>query len=161
MSLNALIGPASSAADREACAGMMSSSEPWITLGRDYARCVTIVSDPGRELYVARAGSELVGFILLNMHGPFPGYIQTVCVADSARGLGIGSQMVGYAEARIGRVSPNVFLCVSSFNPGAMRLYERLGYQLVGTLTDYLIEGRDELLYRKNLGPWSTFTPKD
>jgi ribosomal protein S18 acetylase RimI-like enzyme len=39
-----------------------------------------------------------------------------------------------------------------------MRLYERLGYQLVGTLTDYLIEGRDELLYRKSLGPWSTFT---
>lgn len=139
---------------------MMSSSEPWITLGRDYGRCVTIVSDPERELYVALAGAEVVGFILLNMQGPFSGYIQSVCVADSTRGLGIGSQLVDYAEARIGRVSANVFLCVSSFNPGAKRLYERLGYQLVGTLTDYLIEGHDELLYRKSLGPWSTFTPQ-
>jgi ribosomal protein S18 acetylase RimI-like enzyme len=154
------IQPGTSTADREACARMMSSSEPWITLGRDYARCVTAVSDPGRELYVALAGSEVNGFILLNMQGPFSGYIQTVCVAESARSLGIGSQLVDYAEVRIGRVSPNVFLCVSSFNPGARRLYERLGYQLVGTFTNYLIEGYDELLYRKSLGPWSTFTPK-
>ena len=158
--MNVSIQPGTSTTDREACARMMSSSEPWITLGRDYGRCVTIVSDPERELYVARADADVIGFILLNMQGPFAGYIQTVCVADSARDQGIGSQLVGYAEARIGRVSPNVFLCVSSFNPGATRLYERLGYQLVGTLTDYLIEGYDELLYRKSLGPWSTFTPK-
>jgi len=157
--MNVSIQPGTSTADREACARMMSSSEPWITLGRDYSRCVTAVSDPGRELYVALAGSEVIGFILLNMLGPFPGYIQTVCVAESARGQGIGSQLVDYAEARIGQVSPNVFLCVSSFNRGARRLYERMGYQLVGTLTDYLIVGHDELLYRKTLGPWSSFTP--
>ena len=158
--MNVTIQPATSAADREACARMMSSSEPWITLGRDYGRCVTIVSDPGRELYVALAGSEVVGFILLNLHGPFPGFIQTVCVAESARGLGAGSQLVGYAEARIGRVSPNVFLCVSSFNLGAKRLYERLGYEFVGTLRNFLIDGHDELLYRKTVGPWSDFKPK-
>jgi ribosomal protein S18 acetylase RimI-like enzyme len=159
MSLNALIAPASSFADHEACARMMSTSEPWITLGRDFNRCLTAVSDPGRELYVARAGADVAGFILLNMHGPFPGYIQTVCVADLARGFGVGSQLVRYAETRIGRVSPNVFLCVSSFNPGAKRLYERLGYEFVGTLTNYLVEGHDELLYRKSVGTWSTFRP--
>ena len=158
--MSVTIQPATSAADREACARMMSSSEPWITLGRDYGHCVTIVSDPGRELYVALAGSEVVGFILLNLHGPFPGFIQTVCVAESARGLGAGSQLVGYAEARIGRVSPNVFLCVSSFNLGAKRLYERLGYEFVGTLRNFLIDGHDELLYRKTVGPWSDFKPK-
>jgi len=157
--MNVTIESARTATDREACARMMSSSEPWITLGRDHDRCLAIVSDPTRELYVARAGSDVSGFILLNMHGPFPGYIQTVCVGETARGLGIGSQLVAYAEARISRVSPNVFLCVSSFNAGAKRLYERLGYEFVGTLANYLIEGQDELLYRKSLGPWSTFTP--
>lgn len=151
------IEPARTAADHEACARMMSTSEPWITLGRDFNRCLTAVSDPGRELYIARAGADVAGFILLNLHGPFPGYIQTVCVADSARGHGIGSQLVGYAETRIGRVSPNVFLCVSSFNPGAKRLYERLGYEFVGTLTNYLVDGHDELLYRKTTGTWSAF----
>lgn len=153
------IQSAETAAQREACARMMSSSEPWVSLGRDYDRCLTIVSDPERELYVAHAGSEVAGFILLNMRGPFHGYIQSVCVDESARGTGIGSQLVAYAEARIGRVSPNVFLCVSSFNTGAARLYERLGYEFVGTLRDYLIEGHDELLYRKSVGPWSAFKP--
>jgi ribosomal protein S18 acetylase RimI-like enzyme len=153
------IESAASDADRAACASIMSGTDPWKTLGRDHARCVVIVSDPTRELYVARAGNDVVGFILLNMHGPFVGYIQSVAVAESARGLGVGAQLVGYAEARIGRVSPNVFLCVSSFNDGARRLYERLGYRYVGTLTDFLITGADELLYRKTTGPWSTFAP--
>jgi ribosomal protein S18 acetylase RimI-like enzyme len=50
-------------------------------------------------------------------------------------------------------------LCVSSFNTGAKRLYERLGYEFVGTLTNYLVEGHDELLYRKTSGNWSAFRP--
>ncbi|MHB1312289.1 MAG: GNAT family N-acetyltransferase [Gemmatimonadaceae bacterium] len=157
--MNVTIETARSAADREACAQMMCTSEPWITLRRDHDRCLAVVSDPTRELYVAHAGADVAGFILLNMAGQFPGYIQTVCVAESARGHGVGAQLVGYAEARIGRVSPNVFLCVSSFNPGARRLYERLGYEFVGPLKNYLVEGHDELLYRKTKGPWSNFVP--
>ena len=34
---------------------------------------------------------------------------------------------MAWAEARILRESPNVFICVSSFNPDARRLYERQG----------------------------------
>ena len=147
-------------ADREACARMMSESDPWVTLGRDFARCLTAVSDPARELYVARSGNELTGFILLTMKGQFPGYITSVCVASSARGSGVGTQLVAFAEQRIHRESPNVFLCVSSFNPGARRLYERLGFEFVGTLKDFLVDGYDELLYRKSNGPWNTFKPE-
>lgn len=139
---------------------MMSESEPWITLKRDYARCLAVLSDSTRELHVAHDGTTVLGFILLNLTGPFPGYITSVCVAAAARGHGLGSQLVAYAEARIHRISPNVFLCVSSFNPDARRLYERLGYELVGPLTNYLMAGADELLYRKSLGPWDTFKPR-
>ncbi len=153
------IEPARSDADREACARMMCSSDPWVTLGRTFERCLTAVSDPARELYVARSGDEVTGFILLTMKGQFPGYITSVCVAASARGSGLGTQLVAFAEQRIHRESPNVFLCVSSFNPGARRLYERLGFEFVGTLKDFLVEGHDELLFRKTIGPWSTFTP--
>lgn len=153
------IEPARDDADREACARMMCTSDPWVTLGRTYERCLTAVSDPARELYVAHSGAEPTGFILLTMQGQFPGYITSVCVAASARGSGLGSQLVAYAERRIHRESPNVFLCVSSFNPDARRLYERLGFEFVGTLKDFLVEGYDELLFRKTIGPWSTFTP--
>ncbi len=156
----ALIEPARDDADRATCARMMCETDPWITLGRSYERCLTAVSDPARELYVARDGDQVAGFILLIMKGQFPGYIASVCVAASARGSGLGTQLVAFAEERIHRESPNVFLCVSSFNTGARRLYERLGFELVGPLKNFIVEGHDELLYRKTIGPLSTFTPK-
>lgn len=146
-------------ADFAASARMMFESEPWITLQRPYERCLAAVSDPGRELYVARADSRVTGFVLLTMKGQFPGYIAILCVAPDARGTGLGTQLIAFAESRIYRESPNVFICVSSFNHGARRLYERLGFQYVGALTNYIVEGHDELLYRKTIGPLSTFTP--
>jgi len=153
------IEPARDTADREACARMMCETDPWITLGRSYERCLTAVSDPARELHVARDGQQVAGFILLIMKGQFPGYIASVCVAASARGSGLGTALVAFAEERIHRESPNVFLCVSSFNTRARRLYERLGFEFVGTLKSYIVDGHDELLYRKTIGPLSTFSP--
>jgi ribosomal protein S18 acetylase RimI-like enzyme len=91
------------------------------------------------------------------MAGPFTGYIQTVAVATEERGRGLGARLVAHAEERIFRDSPNVFLCVSTFNDGARRLYERLGYREVGELTDYLVRGHGEVLMRKSRGPWSEF----
>ena len=52
-----------------------------------------------------------------------------------------------------------MFLCVSDFNTGALRLYRRLGYELIGALPDFLVGGSAELLLRKTRGPWSTFRP--
>jgi ribosomal protein S18 acetylase RimI-like enzyme len=65
--------------------------------------------------------------------------------------------LLGFAEQRILRESPNIFMCVSSFNIGARRLYERHGYTVVGELTDYLVEGHSEILLRKTFGPIAAF----
>ena len=70
-----------------------------------------------------------------------------------ARGQGLGTRLVEFAEKRIFRDTPNVFLCVSSFNPRARALYERLGYERIGELKNYLIDGASELLMRKTIGP--------
>ena len=147
-------------AEAEACARMMAGSEPWITLGRSYEASLALLESPDREVYVAVADDVAAGFIVLNLHGAFVGYLQTVCVAAEARGQGIGTQLVRFAEERIFRESPNVFLCVSSFNAGARRLYERLGYVLVGELTDYIVRGHAELLYRKTIGPIGALPPR-
>ena len=117
------------AGDEEArrCAAMMSSTDPWLTIGRDFDHCLRAIERPDREVYVADDEGVVRGFIIINMNGAFTGYIQTICVAADARSSGIGSQLIAFAEQRIFRDTPNVFLCVSSFNPRARALYERLG----------------------------------
>ena len=137
----------------------MAASEPWVTLRRSYAASLAIIRDPSREVYVAMDDGALAGFLVLCLVGPFTGYIQTVAVAPEQRGKGLGARLIAFAEARIAEVSPNVFLCVSSFNPRARALYERLGYEYIGELRDYLVRGHSELLYRKTRGPWAGFAP--
>jgi steroid delta-isomerase-like uncharacterized protein len=134
----------------------MCSSEPWLTFGRDYAASLALLSDPGREVHVAEV-PDLVGFVALDMRGTLRGYIQSVCVVPEFRGQGIGTALLGWAEGRILRDSPNVFLCVSSFNEAALRLYLRLGYTVVGELKDFMVTGHGELLLRKTVGSWAGF----
>jgi len=147
------IRPLESREEAEACARMMADTEPWITLRRDYEACLRAMLDETRERYVAYRGERLAGLLILNVKGAFVGYIQTVCAAPEFRGTGVGTALVAFAEERIFRDFRNAFICVSDFNPGARRLYERLGYRLVGELTDYIVAGRSELLLRKTSGP--------
>ena len=141
------------AAETSACAAMMSHSEPWITLGRGLEESVRLLRDPAREVYVVDDGGAVVGFISLQMRGPLSGYIHTVAVREEARGYGLGTALIAFAERRIFGESPNVFICVSSFNTRAQALYARLGYEKIGVLKDYIVRGHDEWLLRKSIAP--------
>jgi [ribosomal protein S18]-alanine N-acetyltransferase len=152
------ITPLANTSEAESCARLMTDSEPWLTLGRTYEASLRVIQDPTRETYVARDGAGLAGFLILCMTGALVGYIQTVLVHPDRRGQGIGSCLLEFAEERILRQSPNVFMCVSSFNHGARRLYERLGYQVIGELNDYIVHGHSEILLRKTVGPLSGFS---
>ena len=153
-----LIRPLGGQDEAAACARMMTNSEPWLTLRRSQQASLAILTDASKEIHVALDDR---GFHILDMRGPIAGYIQTVSVEPSRRGQGVGTRLIAWAEARIGRESPNVFLCVSSFNPEARRLYERLGYRFVGTLSDYLVAGFAEDLFRKTTGSWAAFRERD
>lgn len=139
--------------DAEWCARVMSTSEPWLTLRRSYEQSLALLQNPEREVHVAWRAGERVGFAVLNVKGAFVGYVQTLCLSEAARGQGLGSQLLAFVEDRIFRDFPNVFLCVSSFNPRARALYERLGYATVGALREYVVAGHDEILMRKTRGP--------
>jgi [ribosomal protein S18]-alanine N-acetyltransferase len=140
------------------CAEIMTTSDPWVTLGRTMEHAVRILSDREiQETYVAVNDGVVVGFVILIMKGAFVGYIRTVAVHSDWRSRGLGRRLIWFAEERIFRDSPNVFLCVSSFNERARVLYERLGYETVGELRDYIVRGHSEWLMRKSLGPYAEF----
>ena len=55
------------------CAEMMCSTEPWLTLRRNFDESLAIVNDPTSEVYVAVEGDRVLGFIILMMRAVFSG----------------------------------------------------------------------------------------
>jgi len=138
----------------------MAASDPWLRLGLRREHCFRTFGVPFRETYAARAGKNIAGFVVVTMYGTFRGYIQVLFVAPAFRGKGLGEALMAFAEEKIFARSPNVFLCVSSFNKGARRFYGRLGYRRAGVIKDFFEKGSDELLLRKTTGPLRSFSPR-
>ena len=143
------------------CAQIMSETEPWVTLKRTYEDIITIIKDDASEVHLALLGEEMVGFAIIKMHGAFVGYIQSIVVKPDYRNRGIGSRFLAHLENLIFSQHPNVFMCVSSFNPGAKRLYEKLGYETIGEIKDYIVGGYSEILMRKSIAPLSEFKTRE
>lgn len=133
--------------EAHACARIMAASEPWITLRRDYDASLALLRDPFREAYVAvpAGGADVLGFVIIVMHGAFVGYIQSIATREDWRGRGLGTHLIAFAESRIFRETPNAFICASSFNDRARALYARLGYETIGELRDYVVSGQSEI----------------
>lgn len=143
--------------DYESSATLLSSNEPWITLGRDYEYSLNKVYDTRDQLYVAKRDGIVLGCILIELYGQLKGFVRSICVDEKARGQGIGSLLLDFAEKLIFREHPNVFIFAASFNHGAKKLYLRQGYQEIGLFKDYILPGYDEILMRKTIGPVNPF----
>ncbi|MBI4351789.1 MAG: GNAT family N-acetyltransferase [Elusimicrobia bacterium] len=139
--------------DKHAAAALMAASDPWLKLGLGPAHCLKSLNVPFRETYVTKAAGKISGLVTITMYGTFKGYIQSLFVAEGFRGEGLGGKLLAFAEKKVLARSPNVFLCVSSFNTGALRFYRRLGYKKAGLLKDFVRKGSDEILLRKTTGP--------
>ncbi len=138
-------------------AAIMYQSEPWITLKRNFNHCIQSFLGEFKEVYIAKENDQLLDFIIVQMAGTFKGYIQSIAITENARGKGIGTTLIAFAEKRILSVSPNIFICVSSFNIKAQHWYFKLGYEKIGVLKDFIVKDYDEILLRKTIGPLSNF----
>ncbi|MBS1525238.1 MAG: GNAT family N-acetyltransferase [Bacteroidetes bacterium] len=156
---NIVIEQTTDPADFAVCAGIMSRTDPWITLGMDVDDCAKAFEGSFREVFVLRKGTAIAGFVIIQPQGTFKGYIQTIAVAGGYRGKGLGTRMLHFCEDRILKYSPNIFICVSSFNEGALRLYQSFGFERVGELKDFIKPGFTEILLRKTVGPIAGYNP--
>ncbi|HFC11346.1 MAG TPA: GNAT family N-acetyltransferase [Anaerolineae bacterium] len=157
MTMHLIITPLQHQSDAQLCAEFMYTSDPWQRLQSSYTGLLAMFADESKEIYVAKMANELVGFMVLHMNGAFVGYLQTIGVFPAWQGRGIGRKLIAFAEKRVFTDSPNLFLCVSSFNKRAQKFYQTLGYAVVGELKDYLVAGHAEILMRKSIAPWHRF----
>ena len=85
----------------QACARIMSTSEPWVTLGRDFDASLAIITASDHEAYVVLDDEEVAGFVVLCMHGALVGYLKSIVVRADWRSRGLGRQLMAFAEDRI------------------------------------------------------------
>ncbi|MGZ3822964.1 MAG: GNAT family N-acetyltransferase, partial [Mucilaginibacter sp.] len=154
-----IIEQTSNPEDFSVCARMMSETDPWIKLGLDYDHCLMAFDGAFKEIFVQKSENKIIGFVIVQTQGSFKGYIQTICLDTNYRGRGYGTQLLQFCEDRILQHSPNIFICVSSFNHGAIQLYTKFGFELVGELKDFVKKGFTELLFRKTVGPVVDYKP--
>ena len=109
---------------------------------------------PETRWYVlAREGARVVGYAGLFQAGP-EADVQTVAVARPAQGRGLGRRLVAaLVEAAGSRGAQVLHLEVRADNAAAHRLYDGLGFVVVGRRPDYYGRGRDAVLMSRRLGP--------
>jgi len=138
--------------DTRWAAGLMASSDPWMTLGRGFDACLAACTSALDVLEIAESDGERCGLVLVRPAGVAGApYIVSIAVAAAFRSRGIGAALLDHVERAYAGRSRHLFLCVSSFNPRARRFYERQGFDAVGTLKAFLIDTADEILMHKRL----------
>ena len=151
--LKLIIRRVSTDSEKKACAELMASSEPWTTLGISMDHIMDTLNDPLHEVHAAYIEEEIVGTIVIHAPGSFSAYLKNITVKPEWRGQKLGEKMMEFIENEVFSTYKNLFLCVSSFNKDAQRFYRKMGYEKIGELKDYLVEGHDEILMRKSIAP--------
>jgi ribosomal-protein-alanine N-acetyltransferase len=96
----------------------------------------------------AVTGDRMVGFIAGDLRpSEQMAWIATVGVLPEYRGRGIGEALIRACEEQLD--IPTIRLSVRLSNEGAVRLYQRLGYQRVGIWPNYYLDGEDAVVMEK------------
>ena len=107
---------------------------------RLYQRAMNEARRGRRILLVADMDGKLIGQIFVQLHTvaadpkriPKTAYLYSFRVRPEFRNLGIGSSLVSNAEKELRKKAfQRALIGVAKDNPGAMRLYQRLGYEIL------------------------------
>ena len=149
----------------------MSTSDPWVTLGRTFEESCRILRDPAREVYVAleadgegqgeAATPRVAGFTIIIMQGARSSATSSRSPCTSA-GAAEGSARRSSRSRSGGSCATSLTSSSACRRSTLVRvgLYERLGYEVVGELKDFVVRGHSEILLRKTTGPLAEHVPR-
>lgn len=89
----------------------------------------------GHKLYFITLGDMTVGLLHLGSRGGKIDWLEDLFVLPEYQGQGIGSQAIRLAEGMVRKYSVSMYIEAAARNERAIRLYRRLGYDCLNTVT--------------------------
>lgn len=131
----------------------LARMDPWLSLGYGRGQLAAYLRDdhPERFRYLIKSGEDTLGLAVVRHPWLRGAYVELLAVFPECQGSGVGSAALRSLESRFRGEIPNLWLLVSSFNQAAQRFYRRHGFAEVGTIEDFVVPGKDEILMRKRL----------
>ncbi|WP_447977966.1 N-acetyltransferase family protein [Candidatus Nitrospira bockiana] len=141
-------------ADYKPVVDLLADSDPWKRLGYTAAHWERLFEPfpVGRDGYVIEVDGRVAGLALVRRQFLFGDYLELLAIAPGRQGQGLGNRLLGHVEQIVFTRAKNLFACVSDFNTGARRFYQRHGYREIGPMPDLLMPGSSEILLRKTIG---------
>lgn len=92
-------------------------------------------SSEGNALYFIMAFGEIVGFVHLGSRGGAIDWLEHVYIKPEHRNKGFGSKAIMCAEEIVRQYSESLYIEAAARNEQAIRLYRRLGYDCLNTIS--------------------------
>ena len=89
----------------------------------------------GHYLYYITLNGAYIGFVHLGNRGCEADWLEDIFVLPEFQGKGIGSRAIQLAEDIVKEYSESLYIEVAARNMKAIRLYQRIGYNCLNTLT--------------------------
>jgi ribosomal-protein-alanine N-acetyltransferase len=116
-----------------------------------------LVTSRNAAIWTAESAAVLTGFGIVTWvrhRGAITAYVETLEVAPSERGGGVGRALLERLEAAAEEAGASgIGLHVDALNAAAIGLYEAAGYACLGRRENFYPEHRAALLYAKDLNP--------
>ena len=89
----------------------------------------------GHRFYFIRRGDEVLGFLHLGSRGCAADWLEDLFVLPQHQNQGIGTQAIRLAEEIVSQYSDSLYIEAATRNQRAIRLYRKLGYDCLNTIT--------------------------
>lgn len=115
--------------------GFWLAHNDYVVTDEEAAEDLAAWTDKGHAFYFILKEETLVGFVHLGSRGAEVDWIEDLFVLPEYQGKGYGSEAIALVEAEVKKYSESVYLEVAARNLGAIKLYHRLGYNCLNTVT--------------------------
>lgn len=89
----------------------------------------------GHRLFLIVFDAKYIGFAHIGSRGADIDWLEDLYIIDEYQNKGIGSKVISELESLVKTYSDCLYIEVSSTNLNALRLYQRLGYNTLNTIT--------------------------